>query len=190
MRLSRLSWFLAPVTLITAACGGQAEMARPAVHDVAPAEVKLSGGGTFGAPAPRAAAIVYDRALVPPGASARVTAESGAVLSTAKVEVSGFLPRRTYGVHLHVNPCGADPEEAGPHYRQHGHSHASATSEVWLDFTTDRRGAATAAAKQDWAFIPGRPPRSLVIHAEPTRAEGTDAGAAGPRVACVTLAER
>ncbi|GAA3156397.1 hypothetical protein GCM10010466_54090 [Planomonospora alba] len=186
----RLSWILVPFALLAAACGGQEEMARPAVHDVAPTEVELSGGGVFEQPAPRAAAIAYDRKLVPPGASARVTAGSGAVLSTARVEVSGFLPRRTYGVHLHVNPCGADPEEAGPHYRQHGHSHASAASEVWLDFTTDRRGAAAATARQDWAFAPGRPPRSLVIHAEPTKAEGAEAGAAGRRVACVTLTER
>ncbi|MBG0815603.1 superoxide dismutase family protein [Planomonospora sp. ID82291] len=176
--------------LPAAACGGQEDHARPAVHDVAPEGIVLSGGGTFGAPAPRAAVIAYDRALVPPGAWARVTAESGAVLSTAKVEAGGFLPGRTYGVHLHVNPCGADPDDAGPHYRDGRHSHAGAAGEVWLDFTTDRRGAATATAKQDWAFAPGRPPRSLVVHAEPTTTAGADAGSAGPRVACVTLTAR
>ncbi|GAT70787.1 superoxide dismutase [Planomonospora sphaerica] len=189
--MRRLPWILTAVTLLAVACGGQGDpegRARPAVHDVTPGGTVLSGGGTFGAPAPRATAIAYDRALVPPGAWARVTAESGAVLSTAKVEVRGFLPGRTYGVHLHVNPCGADPDDAGPHYRDGHHSHASAASEVWLDFTTDRRGAATATAKQDWAFAPGRPPRSLVVHAEPTRTAGADAGSAGPRVACVTLA--
>ena len=78
-----------------------------------------------------------------------------------------MLPNRTYGVHLHVNPCGLKPEDAGPHY-QHAHTHASADNEVWLDLTTDARGDATATATQDWAFVPGRLPRSLVIHAEKT----------------------
>ncbi|MEV4181006.1 superoxide dismutase family protein [Streptosporangium canum] len=146
-------------------------------------------GGERTAPAPKASAVAYNARLAPPGASATLTAESGAVLATSTLTVGGLLPDRTYGAHLHVNPCGAKPEDAGPHY-QHAHSHASADNEVWLDFTTDAHGAATATAKQDWAFIPGRLPRSLVIHAKPTTRTGADAGTAGPRVACVTLAER
>ena len=122
------------------------------------------------------------------GASVNATAESGAVLATSTVTVAGLLPNRTYGVHLHVNPCGLKPEDAGPHY-QHAHTHASADNEVWLDLTTDASGYATATATQDWAFVPGRLPRSLVIHAEKTATAGAQAGTAGPRIACVTLAE-
>ncbi|MFD1496638.1 superoxide dismutase family protein [Streptosporangium lutulentum] len=127
--------------------------------------------------------------MAPAGASVEVTAESGAVLATSTVAVERLLPNRTYGVHLHMNPCGLTPEDAGPHY-QHAHTHASADNEVWLDFTTDGSGAATATATQDWAFVAGRLPRSLVIHAEKTRTAGAEAGTAGARIACVTLTER
>nr|BFE82694.1 hypothetical protein GCM10020093_052950 [Planobispora longispora] len=108
-----------------------------------------------------------------------MTAESGAVMATSTVTVEGFLPDRAYGVHLHVNPCGADPEAAGPHY-QHTHAHASADNEVWLDFTTDPQGAATVTARQNWAFVPARAPRSLVFHAKRTKAAGSKAGTAAP----------
>ncbi|GGS78794.1 hypothetical protein GCM10010156_41900 [Planobispora rosea] len=191
----RLPVVLAAAALLAAACAGQGAP-HPAAHDTrgavpaGPAEpasaVKLVGGGRFGVPASGTSAIAYDPKLVPAGATARVTAESGAVMATSTVTVEGFLPDRAYGVHLHVNPCGPDPEAAGPHY-QHAHAHASADNEVWLDFTTDPQGAATVTARQGWAFVPERAPRSLVIHAKRTKAAGARAGTAGPRVACVTL---
>jgi len=190
----RIMGVLAAVALLCAGCGEQAT--DPAGHEPGAAsatpgarEIRLAGDGAFTDPAPRASAIVYDTRLVPPGAWAGIIVESGAVLATATVTVKGMLPRRTYGAHLHVNPCGFKPEDAGPHY-QHSHAHASAENEVWLDFTTDARGTAAGAATQDWALVPGRLPRSLVIHAEPTRSAGAEAGAAGLRVACVTLVER
>ncbi|MBG0832500.1 superoxide dismutase family protein [Planomonospora sp. ID67723] len=187
----RLPVVLSVAALLAAACGTQ-QAAHPVGHPPAKstqaAEVRLAGEGRFGAPATGGPAIAYDGKLVPRGASARVTAVSGAVLATSTVVVEGFLPDRTYGVHLHVNPCGADPEAAGPHYR-HVHTHASADNEVWLDFTTDSEGAATATSRQDWAFPPGKAPRSMVIHAQRTKATGAKAGTAGPRVACVTLGE-
>ncbi|MFI6507020.1 superoxide dismutase family protein [Streptosporangium sp. NPDC050855] len=187
---------LVAALLLCAGCGDQVDAQHPAGHrsgasasGATDAGIRLAGGGTLTAPAQRASAIVYDTALVPAGAEVTVTAESGAVLSTSTVTAKGMLPARAYGVHLHVNPCGPEPDDAGPHYR-HAHTHASAENEVWLDFTTDARGGATATATQDWAFSPGRPPRSLVIHAEPTRTAGAEAGNAGPRVACVTLVQR
>ncbi|WP_051865098.1 superoxide dismutase family protein [Streptosporangium roseum] len=183
---------LVAVGLLSVACGAPEAAPQPAAPvPGAPGAtgVRLSGGGTLAAPAPKALAVAYNARLAPPGASATLTAESGAVLATSTLTVGGLLPDRTYGAHLHVNPCGVKPEDAGPHY-QHAHSHASADNEVWLDFTTDAHGAATTTAKQDWAFIPGRLPRSLVIHAKPTTKTGAEAGTAGPRVACVTLAER
>ncbi|WP_433540127.1 hypothetical protein ACQP10_29980 [Streptosporangium sandarakinum] len=222
--------------LLCAACGEQREVAsHPVGHvpaqdpiparDPLPAEIRLSGGGVLTAAAPKATAIVYDAALAPPGASVQVTAESGSVFAVTTATVSGFLPGRTYGAHLHVDPCGKKPAAAGPHFRRPGdagHSHsgaghgpgaktghsdpgakaghsdpgaghghdgagASAATEFWLDFTTDATGAATATSRQDWAFTPAHRPRSLVVHAEPTTTSGPDAGAAGARVACVTL---
>ncbi|MFF5208936.1 superoxide dismutase family protein [Streptosporangium sp. NPDC000396] len=185
----RIIGALVAVGLLSTACSQQADATHPAGHAPDAVGIRLSGGGTLTAPAPKAVAIAYDTTLAPSGASAEITAESGAVLATSTATVRGFLPHRTYGAHLHANPCGPKPEDAGPHY-QHTHAHPSADNEVWLDFTTDAQGAATAIARQDWAFRPDKPPQSLVIHAEPTRTAGTDAGTAGPRVACITLTER
>ena len=186
----RILGVLVAVGLLAVACGRQAPVAHPPAHSPTVAGIRLAGGGTLTATAgPKASVIAYDTALAPAGASVEVVAESGAVLATSTVTVAGLLPNRTYGVHLHVNPCGLKPEDAGAHY-QHAHTHASSDNEVWLDFTTDASGAATATATQDWAFVPGRLPRSLVIHAEKTRTTGAEAGMAGPRVACVTLTER
>jgi superoxide dismutase, Cu-Zn family len=184
----RILGVLVAVGLLAVACGTQAPVAQPPTHSPAASAIRLAGGGMLTAARPRASAIVYDTALAPAGASVNATAESGAVLATSTVTVAGLLPNRTYGVHLHVNPCGLKPEDAGPHY-QHAHTHASADNEVWLDLTTDASGYATATATQDWAFVSGRLPRSLVIHAEKTATAGAQAGTAGPRIACVTLAE-
>jgi Cu-Zn family superoxide dismutase len=185
----RIPGVLVVVGLLAVSCGQQAPAVRQPVPSPAAAGIRLAGGGTLTAAVPKASAIVYDTALAPAGAAVEVLAESGAVFATSTVKVEHLLPNRTYGVHLHVNPCGLKPEDAGPHY-QHAHTHASAKNEVWLDFTTDALGAATATATQDWAFVPGRLPRSLVIHAEKTKTAGAEAGMAGPRVACVTLTER
>ena len=148
----RILGVLVAVGLLAVACGTQAPAAQPPTHSPAASAIRLAGGGMLTAARPRASAIVYDTALAPAGASVNATAESGAVLATSTVTVAGLLPNRTYGVHLHVNPCGLKPEDAGPHY-QHAHTHASADNEVWLDLTTDASGYATATATQDWAFV-------------------------------------
>ncbi|GAA2364862.1 superoxide dismutase family protein [Nonomuraea africana] len=144
-----------------------------------PNGVRISGGGEFAA---SGAVIVYDRKLAPEGAQASATVESVAGQTRSSLVAEGLLPNRSYGVHLHVNPCGAKPDDAGPHY-QHAHSHADATNEVWLDLKTDATGAGTSSARHAWTLHGERLPRSLVIHAEPTAPDGT----AGSRVACLTL---
>lgn len=70
-------------------------------------------------------------------------------------------------------PMSADP------------SYANAGNEVWLDVITRTDGRASAVATHPWTFGPA--PRSLVIHANPTRTGSADAGDAGARVACLTL---
>ncbi|MEU4544069.1 superoxide dismutase family protein [Nonomuraea dietziae] len=144
-----------------------------------PNGVRISGGGQF---ATTGAVIVYDRALAPAGAQASATVESVAGQTRSSLVAEGLLPNRSYGVHLHVNPCGAKPDDAGPHY-QHAHSHADASNEVWLDLKTDTAGAGTSSARHGWTLNRDRLPRSVVIHAEPTSPDGT----AGSRVACLTL---
>lgn len=142
--------------------------------------VRLSGGGQFAAKG--TAAVVYDRKLAPEGAQASATVESSPGRTVSSLVVEGLLAKRTYGAHLHVNPCGAKPDDAGAHF-QHQAGHADAANEVWLDVKTDEAGMGRATATQMWGFAAGTLPGSIVIHAQPTKADGT----AGPRVACVTL---
>jgi Cu-Zn family superoxide dismutase len=144
-------------------------------------------------------AVTYNPKVVPPGATAQVSVARTAGGTTVRLTATGFVPRRAYGAHLHTRPCTATPEDAGPHY-QHSPdpkggsspppadpAYANPRNEVWLDFTADSRGAATATAQQNWTFDEVEPPRSLIVHAEHTRTAAGKAGTAGPRVACLTL---
>lgn len=144
------------------------------------AAVRLSAGGQFAAKG--TTAIVYDGKLAPDGSQASATVESSPGRTVSSLVVEGLLAKRTYGAHLHVNPCGAKPDDAGPHF-QHQQGHADAANEVWLDVRTDEAGMGRATAAHEWGFPAGRVPGSIVIHAQPTKADGT----AGSRVACLTL---
>ncbi|KHD77197.1 hypothetical protein MB27_12160 [Actinoplanes utahensis] len=155
--------------------------------------------GTFAPYAAGATAVTYDSALVPAGATAAVNLMPAADSTAVQLTVSGLQPSRGYGAHLHVNPCGPTGDAAGPHYQQQADPAASASppsvdpsyanprNEVWLDFTTDAGGNATATATQPWVFDPPRAPRSLVIHAQTTKTAPGEAGSAGTRVGCLTL---
>jgi superoxide dismutase, Cu-Zn family len=151
--------------------------------------------GTFLPYRPGATAITYDPAVVPPGARARVAITRTPAGLIVRLTVAGMVPRRAYGVHLRTQPCTAVPDQAGPHY-QHQHdprtpsvdpSYANPRNEVWLDFTADAAGAATAVSQENWTFTPNSPPRSLVIHAATTRTGTGEAGTAGARAACLSL---
>ncbi|HEX8348206.1 MAG TPA: hypothetical protein VF657_26275 [Actinoplanes sp.] len=146
-----------------------------------------------------ATAVTYDPAVVPAGASATVTRASARGGTTVRLTVTGMVPRRAYGAHLHTEPCGRTPEQAGPHYQNEPDPKAVASppsvdprfanprNEVWLDFTADATGSATARTSLTWPFDSVNPPRSLVLHAERTRTAAGRAGNAGPRAACLTL---
>jgi superoxide dismutase, Cu-Zn family len=145
-----------------------------------------------------ATAVTYDPAVVPPGATAQVAIVTTPAAMTVRVRVAGLLGRRAYGAHLHVRECTAVPDEAGPHHQYERDPKspsvdprfANPRNEIWLDFTTDAAGAATAASEVRWSFLPGDAARSLVIHAQPTKTAAGVAGTAGPRVACLTLPAR
>jgi Cu-Zn family superoxide dismutase len=144
-------------------------------------------------------AITYDPRIVPAGAAAHVTLTRTAGGMQVRLAVTGMLPRHTYGAHLHTKPCLPDPVGAGPHYQHNPDPMASASppsvdpsyanpqNEVWLDFTADRLGAATATSVLTWSFDELTPPRSLIVHISRTRTEEGLAGTAGARVACLTL---
>ncbi|MEV6348651.1 superoxide dismutase family protein [Actinoplanes sp. NPDC051851] len=153
---------------------------------------------SFGPWKPGANAVTYDPAVVPVGSTADLSFMATMSTLGIRLTVTGMRPHRTYGAHLHVNRCGADPKDAGPHY-QHEHDpaatkekpssdprYANPENEVWLDFTTDAGGSATVVRVHDGMFH-GTRPRSLVLHAEKTKTAAGTAGSAGTRVACLNL---
>jgi Cu-Zn family superoxide dismutase len=174
----------------------------PATSAPATSTSTTSGGtrtasGTFVAYTPGATAVTYDPSLVPVGATATVTITQTAASMRVQLTVAGLRPNRGYGAHLHTSPCGPTGEAAGPHYQHQRDPAASASrpsvnpsyanpqNEVWLDFTTDGTGRASAAATHPWTF--GTNPRSLIIHAMTTKTAPGEAGTAGARAACLTL---
>ncbi|BCJ50881.1 hypothetical protein Asp14428_23560 [Actinoplanes sp. NBRC 14428] len=172
--------------------------ASPSASIPASGEAPLTVGtasGTF-QPAPEGTqAITYNSAVVPPGATAQVTITTTNQGIRVRLAVTKLVARRAYGAHLHSMSCTSVPDDAGPHYQHRTDpskpsvdpAYANPRNEVWLDFTTDPRGAATVASVQNWTLDPVRPPRSLVLHSELTRTDPGKAGTAGPRVACLTL---
>jgi hypothetical protein len=90
----------------------------------------------------------------------------------------GPSANRAYGAHVHVNAC--DVMQAGGHYKNDPDAGASATNELWLDFTTDATGHGTADKTADWTVRTGQA-KAVVIHANMTDAMG----AAGAKLVCV-----
>ncbi|GAB3457823.1 superoxide dismutase family protein [Actinophytocola sediminis] len=138
--------------------------------------------------------VTYDPDRVPAGGSMTVTEFAEDDRTGVGLSVSGLQPNRDYGAHVHTSPCGNLPEDAGPHY-QHlpdpvqpstDPAYANQDNEVWLDFTTDETGHATASAKQDWRFRQGGA-NSVVLHDKHTSTEPGHAGEAGDRLACFTV---
>lgn len=142
----------------------------------------------------RPEAVTYDRAEVPAGAGIGVIRRATGDGTTVRLEVDGLLKNRTYGAHVHTEPCGARPAQAGPHYQNEKDPtqpstdprYANPRNEVWLDFTTDAQGRATAVSHHDWTFREGGA-RSVVLHDTRTRTEPGHAGEAGDRLACFTV---
>ncbi|MEV0039171.1 superoxide dismutase family protein [Streptomyces sp. NPDC050804] len=120
--------------------------------------------------------------------------QAGGAVTTVRLRVSGLLPDRMYGAHVHTGPCGRAPEAAGPHYQNvedpvqpsTDPAYANAENEVWLDFTTDAGGHGAAVSRHDWRFRPGGA-RSVVIHEHHTSTAPGAAGTAGARLACLTV---
>jgi len=104
------------------------------------------------------------------------------------------VPNRTFGAHAHAMRCGPTGEAAGPHFQNMADpvkpsvnpQFANPSNEIWLDFTTDAHGNATATSTVPWTF--GNPrASSVVIHADRTQTVPGKAGTAGARLACVSV---
>jgi superoxide dismutase, Cu-Zn family len=205
--MRRVAAGLLPALVLASACthasGGTARATPATVASMptrsAPAipSPTITASGTFAPYTPGATAVTYDPKLVPPGATAALTITREHAGTQVRLAITGLLPNRHYGAHLHVNPCGASAAASGPHYQHQRDPAASASkpsvdpsyanprNEVWLDFTTDRSGKASTIAVQPWTF--DTLPRSLVIHAIATKTMPGEAGAAGLRAGCLTL---
>jgi superoxide dismutase, Cu-Zn family len=90
---------------------------------------------------------------------------------------------RTFGAHVHVNPCGPSGADAGGHYQHAAGTGSLEDREVWLDFTVNAAGNAHAEALRPWPLDDGSP-RSVIIHEAATNPETAGAGA---RLACIDL---
>ncbi|WP_260729749.1 superoxide dismutase family protein [Dactylosporangium roseum] len=192
---------VAALTLLTMVAGCGDDPHAPAATPSATQPVKATAKGTFvpAASAPAdAKALLYEPSAVQGSPSADLTLISGKGRTMESLVVTGFDAKRRYGAHLHTERCGTDPSAAGPHFQHHADpkagrspstdpSYANPHNEAWLDFTTDASGRGEATAEQDWELTPDHRPYSLVIHAEPTSTKPGSAGAAGSRVACLTI---
>ncbi len=178
--------------LLIAGCASTTNTIRPAastspVHSVQVSETFVSGGA--------GPAVTYDESLVPAGARGAVQSRSGEGTTTVMLAVRGLEPQRLYGAHVHTQPCGAQAEDAGPHFQFSADpvqpsvdpTFANPQNEVWLDFTTDETGAGSTESTVAWTFPADRRPRSVVVHALQTSSEPGEAGTAGDRAACISV---
>ncbi|MFD7896386.1 superoxide dismutase family protein [Streptomyces sp. NPDC059743] len=164
--------------------------------------------GWFAPPSPfqLSNALTYDVKKVPVGSRISVVQQvrehtgehtgerAGGTGITVRLRLSGLLPDRMYGAHVHTKPCGRTPDASGPHYQNVEDpnqpsidpAYANTENEVWLDFTTDAGGHGAAESRHDWRFRPGGA-RSVVIHEHHTSTASGEAGTAGARLACLTV---
>lgn len=177
-----------------AACSsGAAEAPSPASAPVTPvADTPVAEPAAAG---DQPKAITYDTKRVPAGARLATSAKVENGRTTVTLTVTGLLPGTKYGSHVHTKPCGAKPADSGPHYQHEKDpvspsvdpKFANPDNEIWLDLTTDDKGAATSSATVGWEFRKGEA-NAVVVHASHTHTEAGKAGTAGDRLACLTHA--
>jgi len=151
--------------------------------------------GKFETYSATAKAVTHDETKVPRNAGVTVvsvpTIGGG---TTVLLKLTGLLPHRAYGAHVHVKKCGAAPADSGPHF-QHvvdpvqpsvDPAYANPHNEIWLDIHTNGNGFAYTRSTVDWQFTE-RHAQSVVLHNEHTHTKPGEAGTAGPRLGCVNV---
>ncbi|MEV6578719.1 superoxide dismutase family protein [Streptomyces sp. NPDC051582] len=142
---------------------------------------------------PAQQAVTFDTQAVPVGSEVTVTERVGDD-TYVELRLHGVQANRTFGAHVHQKPCGAKPNDSGPHYQNAtdpeqpstNPAYAGPHNEVWLDIRTDGHGDGATAAVQAWRFRAGQA-RSVVIHEHATHTGAGAAGTAGTRLACVNV---
>jgi len=155
--------------------------------------------GDLAPPGRASNAFSYNTALAPEGAHVSVSVTGDTAKTRVRLVVEGLLPERGYAAHAHANPCGASGDAAGPHFQNRPDpaaapgkpstdpAYANPQNEVWLDLRTDGDGNGESTTEVPFVFG-DRAPASVVIHeAETTGTEPGQAGAAGVRLACLTV---
>lgn len=160
---------------------------------------EVAADGEFEAADSEGVGLTYDEEAIPEGSEFDVAADLDDEGLEVELDVSGLEADREFGAHLHTDACEEDPEASGPHYQDDVEpdldedevsvdpDYANPDNEVWLDFTTDEDGDAEASTTVDWQPRDGEA-NSVVIHEEHTATEEGEAGTAGDRLACVTIA--
>ncbi|MET8678253.1 superoxide dismutase family protein [Streptomyces sp. NPDC004647] len=140
-------------------------------------------------------AVTYDTDAVPAGASIDVEKSADSSGTTVRVRLKGIEADRAFDVRVHTGPCGALPDDSGQRYQDRvdpkqpsvDPAFANRRNEVWLNFTTDRKGAGEAVSHNAWRFRPGKA-GSVVLHGRTTARGGHgEAPAAEERLACFTV---
>ncbi|MET9960323.1 superoxide dismutase family protein [Streptomyces sp. NPDC006326] len=139
-------------------------------------------------------AVTFDPRAIPVGGTVRVTERAGQDGTRVELGIHGVEANRTFGAHVHQQPCGSAPGDSGPHYQDakdptqpsKDPAYANPRNEVWLDLTTDGAGDGAAASTVTWRFRSGEA-RSVVIHEHATGTAHDTAGVAGIRLACVNV---
>ena len=122
------------------------------------------------------AAVTYDRSSVPAGSLVQIVErpqKKGGDAGNVTIEtlaVAGLRANRKYDAYVYSDPCGATPGAAGRRTQDGTNSQHYPQNEVWLGFTTDRRGNAVSRAGQYWRFNVGRASRanSVAIYSHPS----------------------
>jgi len=203
MRTSPLTVGLALTAFLATGCAqsdqetsdGSASSAPPVSQPTASPSVTAS---IFMLPAEGVGAVTYDETAVPEGATSDVQVRVQDGETYVQFTGTSLEADRDFGAHVHTQPCGERPEDAGPHYQNDPDpaatadepssdpAYANPENEVWLDFTTDDGGSAQSSATVEWEFREGEA-QSLVLHEEHTMTGHGEAGTAGDRLACVTV---
>ncbi|MFC7341505.1 superoxide dismutase family protein [Saccharopolyspora griseoalba] len=166
------------------------QQAPPTSQAPAPKETS----GTFQKYQPTVSAITYDPEQVPIGSRIKVSSQQVDGKTRVALEAQGLRPDRDYGAHVHVNQCGQEGDEAGPHYQEKPDpvkpsvdpAFANPQNEVWLDFRTDAQGNGKSTAEGSWSLSSRGDAQSVVLHAHRTSSAHGEAGEAGDRLACIT----
>ena len=174
---------------------GSTSDAGPSAQPTAEPSVTAS---IFLPPSESTGAVTYDETAVPEGATADVQVRVQDGSTYVQFTGTGLEADRDFGAHVHTDPCGENPDDAGPHYQDEADpeatkdepstdpAYANPENEVWLDMTTDSSGNAYITSTVDWEFREGEA-NSLVLHDEHTSTHEGHAGTAGDRLACVTV---